>query len=572
MGGARVHFEVFVRRKPGASWTLELATENRALAISNAEDTFKDGGVHAVKVTKETQDPETGEFQTVSILNLGMPEPLTKRRAPPENLEPLCVTPQDLYSLHARDRIGRLLEGWLARKSATPFELLHRPDLVEHLEASGNELQHAVQKIAVPEAQARGGNVHEMMRTFHGLIDRTVDRLMKDWRRGALPDLSKETFAVAAERLAGDPDGPYLLGCGVAMGIAGGRDWTEKLSRLMDFAAAAPPAAGPARRLAITVLQQPIAEILESRAGLEGIVGKTPHLGASLAALTRLAAADSVDMLIKVEKSVAKVMPELSTEAKRLGRWLGGEDFVEVRTALGKRILTELNGPRRLVPGDAALEIDVLRALAMSLTAAAGKLLPLEDVQAAFSVRSKMLVTGDFVESYLGQGKTAREEAEALVWLTENVIGPQNKRHAARWLKALVTNNRLEKETLASIETPPVRLAALAALQRSVGRCGLAPEDAGPVQEHLGIVGGKVEAEARLIAALTKATAPAVQKLTFLLRLASGETAPLGPAADRARSEAMRLVRDDGLRSELAQAPDQMAAVRDLVEKAQLAA
>ena len=131
MGGARVHFEVFVRRKPGASWTLELATENRALAISNAEDTFKDGGVHAVKVTKETQDPETGEFQTVSILNLGMPEPLTKRRAPPENLEPLCVTPQDLYSLHARDRIGRLLEGWLARKSATPFELLHRPDLVE---------------------------------------------------------------------------------------------------------------------------------------------------------------------------------------------------------------------------------------------------------------------------------------------------------------------------------------------------------------------------------------------------------------------------------------------------------
>ena len=187
MQGARVHFEVFVRRKPGAGWTLELATENRAAAVANAEATFQDGGVHAVKVTKETQDAGTGEFQSVQILNLGMPEPLAKRRTPTENLEPLCVTPQDLYTLHARDRIGRLLEAWLARKSATPFELLHRPDLVEQLEAAGNELQHAVQKIAVPEAQARGANTHEMMRTFHGLIDRAVERLMKDCAAAPCP-------------------------------------------------------------------------------------------------------------------------------------------------------------------------------------------------------------------------------------------------------------------------------------------------------------------------------------------------------------------------------------------------
>ena len=37
--------------------------------------------------------------------------------------EPLCVAPPDLYSLHARDRIGRLLEGWLARNRATPFKV-----------------------------------------------------------------------------------------------------------------------------------------------------------------------------------------------------------------------------------------------------------------------------------------------------------------------------------------------------------------------------------------------------------------------------------------------------------------
>jgi hypothetical protein len=270
---------------------------------------------------------------------------------------------------------------------------------------------------------------------------------------------------------------------------------------------------------------------------------------------------------------VAKVMPEFSPEAQRLSRWLAEEDFLEVRTALGKRIITELNGPRRLCPGDADSEIDVLRALAMVLTAAAGKLLPQEDVLAAFSARSKMLITGDFVDAYLGPGRTAREEAEALVWLTENVIGSTNKRHAARWLNAVVLNNRFEKEALtAAIETPPVRLQALAALQRSVGRCGLAPEDRDPIQAHLGELGGRIESEARLVAAVIKASVPAAQRLTFLLRLATGETAPLGPAAERARAEALRLVKEEGVRNELAADPAQMSAVRDLIQQAGLAA
>lgn len=572
MSGASVHFEVFLRRKPGAGWTLEMATENRAAAITAAEELFKEGGVSAVKVTKETLDEETREFQTISILNLGMPDPIGKQRRAAETSEPLCVTPQDLYTIHARDRIGRLLEAWLARKSATPFELLHRPDLVEQLEAAGNDLQHAIQKIAVPEAQARGKTVHEMMRTFHGLIDRATERLLRDHKAGRLPDLAREDFVVVCERLVGDPDGAYLLGCAVAEAIAPAKDWTDKLSRLMDLAAAAPPAQGPARKLAINVLEQPLAEILGSRAGLEGIVGKTPHLGASLAALTRLAASDAVEMLLKMEKSVAKVMPPLSIEAQRLGRWLATEDFHEVRTALGKRILVELNGPRRLAPGDADAEIDILRALAMVLTAASGKLLPQEDVLAAFSVRSKMLVTSDFVDSYLGPDRTAREEAEALVWLVENVIGPANKRIAGRWLKGVMANLRFEKESMSGLESPPTRLAALAALQRSVGRCGLDPADSTPLQEELGVLGGKIEAEARLIAALTKANAPAVQKLTFLLRMASGETAPVGPAADRAKVEALRLVREPAIRNELAAAPEQMVAVRDLIEKVGLAA
>ena len=113
MGSGRVHYEVYVRKTPGSGWTLEMASENRTAAISCAEDLVKEGRVVASKVTKETLDEETREFQTVTIFKAGDPSLGPKRAQVRENVEPLCVTPQDLYTVHARERIGRLLEGWL---------------------------------------------------------------------------------------------------------------------------------------------------------------------------------------------------------------------------------------------------------------------------------------------------------------------------------------------------------------------------------------------------------------------------------------------------------------------------
>jgi len=570
MGGSRVHFEVFIRKTPGAPWTLDLATENRTAALATANDLMAGGRVAGVKVTKEVFDEESREFQSVVIQKLGMTEAPAKA-APKEDLQPLCVAPQDLYTLHARERIGRLLETWLERNNATPFELLHRPDLVEKLEASGVDLQHAVQKIAIPEASARGMSVHELIRVFHTLIERAVERLMKDARKGALPNLDKEGFSNAAERLAQDPERGYLLGAGVAASIAPAKTWSDKVTRLVDLADAA-PAKGAARGLALTTIQQPLAEILEAKPGITDVLGKGRDLGANLAAMTRLAAYDSVERLIQVEASVAKVMPQLSPLAVRLAKWLGGENFQETRAAIGRRILRELTGPRRLCPGEAAREIDVLRALAMSLTAASGKLLPLEEVQSAFVARSKMLVTGDFVEAYLGSGMSSMEEVEALIWLIENVIGAANKRQAGGWLKAVIGSLRFEKEMVGGDENPGARLIQLATLHRSVGRCGLVAEDYTPIQEKLGDIGGHVEAQGRLSQTVARANAPLLHRLTLLLRLASGETAPLGPAANRARNEALKLFKMDETRVQLANDPDQMRQVRDLIQAAGLAA
>ena len=80
MNGQQVHYELFIRRTPGGGWTLDMATENRAAAISNAEELMSAGKVAAVRVTKETLHPETREFQSVTILNLGATEPPKKKK------------------------------------------------------------------------------------------------------------------------------------------------------------------------------------------------------------------------------------------------------------------------------------------------------------------------------------------------------------------------------------------------------------------------------------------------------------------------------------------------------------
>jgi hypothetical protein len=561
----QVHYELFVRRKVGAQWTLDMATEVRATALQNAEEALTGGRAVAVRVSKETLDAASGEYKSIAIFTKGMVDG-GKPKKEVEDLDPLCVQPSDLYTAHARDRIGRLLEGWLARHNATPFELLHRPDLVEKLEASGTDLQHALQKIAIPEAEARGISVHELIRTFQGLVERSVANLMKAFKKGALPDLDKEGFAKAAERLVADPDRAFLLGAGVAASIAPAASWSAKIARLLDLADAAPDDPR-ARVAALAAIEQPLAEIIGSRAGMADLLGTSDDLGSTLAAMTRLTGGAQVEALIRMQAQVRACMPELSGTAKRLSDWLSGDHFAPVRASIAKRVLKELNGVRRLKPNDAEAEIEFLRALAMSLTAAAGRILPAEDIQAAFTVRSKTLLNGEFIEALLGRDRSAREEVTILIRLAENVMGAVNKRQAARWLSANITALRFEKELRQGPDSAVSKLAALAGLQRTVIRSGLVREDYEPLCAKLGELGAQVESDARLVTMLVRAPAPLAQRLSLLVRLAMGEAGPTGPVADKARLEALKLARAPEARDELAASPETMDLIKGLVQQ-----
>ncbi|OYX04688.1 MAG: hypothetical protein B7Z12_05795 [Caulobacter vibrioides] len=564
---SQAHYELFVRRRAGAQWTLEIATENRLQAIQAAEDALEQGRAVAVRVSKETHDAESGEYRSVAIFTKGDADG-GKSPKEPSDRAPLCVEPADLYNVHARDRIGRLLEGWLTRHKATPFELLHRPDLVEKLDASGNDLQHALQKIAVPEAQARGQSVHEVIRHFQGLVERTIADLMRAFRKGVLPDLDKEGFSNAAKRLVDDPDRAFLLGAGVAASIAPAKSWSDKIVRLLDLAAAAPQEP-TARAIALEAIELPLVEIVGSKAGMADLLNAADaDLGDRLAMMIRLTGGVAVQTLIQHEASVRACMPELPDAARRLSDWLTVGEFTTVRKAIATLVLTELNGVRRLKPADAEAEIEFLRALAMSLMVAAGGVLQGEDIQIAFSTRSKSLLSGGFIDALLGHDRSAYDEIRMLIRLAENVIGASSKRQAAKWIIANIGNRRLEDELRKGPGSPMAKLTQLAGLQRSLGRSGLAREDLEPLCAKLGEIGDQIETETRFLTMVSRAPAPLGDRLSLLVKLAMGETGPTGAVADKARSEALKLIRDPSAQAQLAKSPQTLDLMKALLQRA----
>jgi hypothetical protein len=568
MGDTKVHYEVFIRRKLGMGWTLDFATEDRAHAVESAEQLMAEGRVAAVRVTKEILNEATGQYSSLSILTRGDIQLAKKKSHMDEEVDDgiLCVTPQDLYTVHARERIGRLLESWLKRYRATPFELLHRPDLIEKLDASGLEIQHALQKIAIPEAQSRPGSVHEVIRRYQKLVDDAIARILGDQRRRLFPVIATTGFIAAVHVAMVSSEPSYVLGVAVAGAMAPAASLIEKIALLLDMAEQAPPE-GPARAFAFRILEQPLSELLGSKTGVAALVGESaPDMGSGLAMMTRLVAPEMVDALIKADPVLGRQFPAIDGGIDRLALWLADPLFDTVRAALARRILAELNGPRRLRPDDPAGEIQSMRAMARVLIMAGPRVVQPDEVQNAFIQRSKSLVTPDFVQIYLEQAEGgALGECQALVRLGENVVGVANKRAAAKWLKQVVFSLRFERDLVTGQESAAWKLAHLADLERMLGRVGLVDEDRAEIAAKIGEVGGLVEAEAKLAQAVASANAPPAHRMMLLLKMASGESAPHGPAAARGKAEALRLARDPAVRVELASIPELGARMQDLL-------
>lgn len=564
-----VHYEVFSRRNVKASWGLEMATESREQALAAAEELLASGRA-AVRVSKETFDSETGEFRSHRLMEKGVVAPEKKPHIIRET-DAVCASPSDLYTQPAREKIARLLEDWLRRMDATPFELLHSPHLAEKLDASGNDLLHVAQKLSVPESQDTGVPLHELIRRWQALFDRACARVIQDGRKNLFPDLMPDGFVATVDRLRDHPERAYVLGGALARRLKEAKGPAAKLAALLDLAERLSGVVAD-RAWAMQVIEMPVVEIFSGRGSLADLTGAELDLGRSLALLTQLAAAREVALIAQHDARVARLMPPLDGALAGYSRLIQDGHMPQLAYIVSRRCVTELKGPRRLCPGDAMAEIETLRALALCMTAAGKDEGQRDDIKDAFTERSKKLATADFVTALMEDADDASEEVERLIWLCENMAGAANKRQAARWLLTFVGQTKFERFFRESHQPPVQRLQHLTKLQTRVRAAQLVDKDGDDTCAKLGQIGALIAQDSKLIAHVLRSPATPVQKLMLLMGFAAGQTAPQGPFADEARETAMKLLREPSVRQALMGQPQILASLRPMMQAAGLAA
>jgi hypothetical protein len=568
-----VHYELFSRRNPQASWVLEMASESRDVVTQTAEELLKSGRA-AVRVTKEMLDPESGEYSSVTVLDKGVSAPVKKVKLAPAT-DTVCTSPQDLYTPMAREKVARLLEDWLKIQSVTAFELLHRPDLAEKLEASGSELLHVVQKLAVPESHESGQDLHDLMRRWSGLFDKACTRLIQDGRKNLFPELTPENALDLIDRLHDHPERAYVFGGALAAVLKPLRRPAAKLETLLIYAGlinawleAPADSTLASREWALRIIEAPVMELFAARNSLNDLMGEETDLGDVMTIMTRLAAGREVELIGRSDARVARLMPPLT------GVLGGYHDLIQAGAMphlgyhISKRLMQELKSPRRLKPRDAMAEIETLRVLALCMTAAGRDEAQRDDIKEAFAERSKKLVSADFVTSLLEDAETPAEEADRLIWLCENMVGAANKRQAARWLTQIVAADKFERHMRENSQSTAQRLLALAQMQGRVAAAALIDQDGEAVSRRLGHIGSQIATDVKLLAHIQRGGASPMQKFSMLLSFAAGQSAPFGPLSEQAKAEVMKMMRDPALRSGLSAQPQILATLKPMMQAA----
>lgn len=458
----QVHYELFVRRGASPGWSLLEASESRSEIMRSAETTLASGHATAVKVMKETYDEASGDFMSLRIFEEGKRSFKIAKAA--ESLPPAlpCLTPEDLYGVHARHTMVRLFADTLARWKLTITELIHRADMLEKLEATGTLFQHAVQKVAI--AQSNGGEqpLPQTIRALTDLADRAIKRVYREnlAKRIMTPQSVAELNAYADAK-AGAPEGTLLIGLALAQFLKPAKTWSDKLDLVLAVIAT-PPEDASAARILLALADAIVGELLGGAAALQELLGPVEDLGGALVAMSDL-------YLGRVPPSA----PHLALA--RLAGFFAADRLLDARTALARRVLAELKTHKRLASTVEA-ELAHLRVITSRLVLGPTRLVPHEDIVAAVTIRSRHLVQSGPIADYLEGATTAFAKAERLVQFEVNIVGAENKRRIWDYLKPILTSAAFD-QALAEEVSPIACMTRAAALQSALLKSAL-PENA----------------------------------------------------------------------------------------------
>ena len=516
----QVHFEVFRRAGARGGWTLHEVVSERDRALTMAQEMMAGEKATGVKVVKETYDDESGDYLSLKIFEDGhnkMKTAPAQEDAPPSLP---CFKPDDLYTYHARQTMMRLLGDFLGRNKITITELIHRADMLDKLEATGTLYQHAVQKIAVAQAASGTTPVQKIVKNLNELITQATQRVYRDQRKGLFPNPRADQFAELAIKLAGQGDAAYLFNGALARHLKEAHGWNDKVLALLEILPLAPAEKEP-RALVLSSIDAILAEALSASTALHELIGQAENLAE---ALTRL-----------VELFLGKSQADSNHGGlTALAARFAADELPEARTAIANRIVAEFKSAKRLRPDSLVEELTALRRLANRVVYGVGKFLSHEDLIAAFTLRSKRLVTQETLSSYI-HDCAPDEKIERLLFVEENIIGIENKRQLASFITPVLNSASFES----FFQNPKIpllqRLQRLTQLQGRVRRASFVDVQQEEIASKMDRLACDVAGRAKLFENLGAKNQSPVEKATTLLKLTVGGFFTEGALSGRAR-------------------------------------
>ncbi len=271
------------------------------------------------------------------------------------------------------------------------------------------------------------------------------------------------------------------------------------------------------RKLVLSAVDAILAEILNGSAAMHELLGKAETLGQALNNLVTL-------FLGKPAENGGAGLAALTDH-------FAADTLPEARTAIANRIVAEFKSNKRLAPESLAEELKSLRSIANRIVMGVGKYLSHEDLIAAFTLRSKRLVTQEVLAPYIMEA-AQDEKIERLLFVEDNIIGAENKRQLSNYVMPILTAAPFDAHFQNS-KIPALQ--RLAQLQARVNRSGFIEVTRQEFAARLDVQAVAVEARAKLFESIeAKPTSP-VEKAQTLIKLLTGGVLTEGQLSNRAR-------------------------------------
>ncbi len=472
-----------------------------------------------------------------------------KEAAPARPATAICREPADLYTPRSKRAIARLAREFLDHVKATPSELLHSVPLQRQYMDMGTTYQAAAQKAAMTQAQAANQNVQQRLRELYACVDgavrETAERLKAKPPAPIDPDTFND-FIIAARKAEMTETRDFTIYASLTLYLADTKTWGEKFDRLLVLADSA---SGPE---VLVIVDQLIAEVVDSKIALRELIGEIDTLGKHLEAIVDLLGAPNPPKT------------EFAEGGFTLHRLLGSHPLTETRGSLMRQLRRGLESKNPLGGKNPAADLHAHLRL-LDKIGRAGDAAGGENTMALFSERLPKILSADTLSMVLRSMQKAEDRLVKALDIHRRLGNNPGRQQVRQYIYNVFEFERVAQQFTPDAGPLPETIKRVTTLHHAFVTSGLAE------QHILKYIEPLEQAQAALLPllfqAIEKDAETAAARAMSLLDLCTDNTFMTGANLKTAHQQIRRYMSDESFATSfLAGADDKQTQTQRLVE------